>query len=1190
MNRGSGTIMRIALGLAFGALACTGPTGPEGKAGEAGKSCTSVLENGVLTVTCPDGTYTVKDGAKGDTGIRGATGPQGEMGNTGATGAVGATGPQGEIGATGPQGEIGATGPQGEIGATGADGAPGISTGTLTGILTYKPSTTAAAIAARGVVVGLVPTAGVTSALTDATGAYSFASVPVGVYTVKFSGKGFTAVNVANVTVLATQTTTVSQVLSGWKPDFANDNPIVAAGKVFTAPARFGTTAQIDVTVTAPVDSSTDGTGFTYAWTKGTANPTAVTLSSDTAKNPTFPMPTLAAVLASGKIIGVEGLEREGFVPVSAQQLAQMTYNFTCTITDVASGYAKSVSVAVPPATLAPGNATVPRNQIVIASLPGGSTTAPAFVKPSGSTATLSEGTSATPWFIPDVEGEYEVGKLKVYAGNFNGASSTCGTCHSATLKPVVEAKFNEWGNSAHGNHFFKYMEYVGIDGSTDAGFQAKTCAKNADCTSASGEVCNHSACEMLTWKKDASGNPLPAPTADATIFWKTADGQRAMTTFEFGMTGAEGSHYSRSCTGCHTTGYNLLAANGGADDAMDSHTDWTFPNLATVFGDVTATTAPNATAWAAMPGDVKKFAGMQCESCHGPLSGHLADADNHKPVAEFGAAACAVCHDKPAGHDRVALWRQSKHADLELALEESTVATRGTSTSCYRCHSAQGYLAYLGNKETNPDGITRPASLSQTGFTACMPTHGHRQALDPLDSACACKPGTSTDTDGCTDDGGCPTGDACEILDSATDGNGTCVAKCKPEGTYCEPVAGHRESSEVYDTACYCRPGVATAKPAMACTLDADCTTAGSICVGKICVYKGCKADNAFATYLVGLGLEESAVQSQTCAACHDAHSTELRVEGDTGKLGNATRMIGAGAGATCMVCHNTRNGARGDFVTVSSVGGPHAPVQTDLFLGANAYFMGAGGQVSAHAAVQDTCVGCHMKLHPDSITVRNTNHTFEADETICKSCHAASVNLEALNGQFMVNRGNLEAAFATAFSKIAALKTGTPAAIKYYVIAKNPVSGATPAAQKIELTQFPTSIVPSGRSVDLKMTFATPVSAFGSTTTTLNVNYQAISATDGANDWVYTVADANGNVLNTATVARPAKTLNANDLGTAVLSKTGIFAKANWNYWLVSSVTANPAANVVHNPSFVFDVLSATTGKLLGANGSGL
>jgi hypothetical protein len=55
-------------------------------------------------------------------------------------------------------------------------------------------------------------------------------------------------------------------------------------------------------------------------------------------------------------------------------------------------------------------------------------------------------------------------------------------------------------------------------------------------------------------------------------------------------------------------------------------------------------------------------------------------------------------------------------------------------------------------------------------------------------------------------------------------------------------------------------------------------------------------------------------------------------------------------------------------------------------------------------------------------------------------------------------------------------------------------------------------------------------------------------------------------------------------------LISKVGIIAKANWNYWLVSSVTENPAANVIHNPSFVFDVLSATTTNLLASKGQGL
>lgn len=58
-------------------------------------------------------TFTVTNGAKGETGPQGPAGPQGE------TGATGPQGPQGETGAQGPAGPQGETGPQGPAGDSG---------------------------------------------------------------------------------------------------------------------------------------------------------------------------------------------------------------------------------------------------------------------------------------------------------------------------------------------------------------------------------------------------------------------------------------------------------------------------------------------------------------------------------------------------------------------------------------------------------------------------------------------------------------------------------------------------------------------------------------------------------------------------------------------------------------------------------------------------------------------------------------------------------------------------------------------------------------------------------------------------------------------------------------------------------------------------------------------------------------
>lgn len=58
-------------------------------------------------------TFTVTNGAKGETGPQGPAGPQGETGATGPRGPQGETGPQGP---TGPQGETGPQGPAGDSG------------------------------------------------------------------------------------------------------------------------------------------------------------------------------------------------------------------------------------------------------------------------------------------------------------------------------------------------------------------------------------------------------------------------------------------------------------------------------------------------------------------------------------------------------------------------------------------------------------------------------------------------------------------------------------------------------------------------------------------------------------------------------------------------------------------------------------------------------------------------------------------------------------------------------------------------------------------------------------------------------------------------------------------------------------------------------------------------------------------
>jgi len=85
--------------------------------------------------------------------------------------------------------------------------------------------------------------------------------------------------------------------------------------------------------------------------------------------------------------------------------------------------------------------------------------------------------------------------------------------------------------------------------------------------------------------------------------------------------------------------------------------------------------------------------------------------------VAVFVVAVAA----KGAG-DKRQEWASSGHANRELAREEATVETRGaTAAHCGRCHSEQGFLAWLPQLNRGNSGlITKPdGSAADTQFLA---------------------------------------------------------------------------------------------------------------------------------------------------------------------------------------------------------------------------------------------------------------------------------------------------------------------------------------------------------------------------------------------------------------------------------------------------------------------------------------
>ncbi len=234
---------------------------------------------------------------------------------------------------------------------------------------------------------------------------------------------------------------------------------------------------------------------------------------------------------------------------------------------------------------------------------------------------------------------------------------------------------------------------------------------------------------------------------------------------------------------------------------------------------------------------------------------------------------------------------------------------------------------------------------------------------------------------------------------------------------------------------------------------------------------------------------------QPQTCTACHDPHDAtnpmQLRIYNDTPILPAGFKVTGLGKGALCMTCHNARGGQQCNGTVITSepanglpasaplakgqttatlltanacavatagdpqrsqtltflhedgdayqianptYGGVHDATQADVLLGRNAFFMGNSlPMTSKHAAVKDSCVGCHMVLNPTTHlshgAAATSTHTFGIPEArkneLCANCHSANVSADGI-------QANVEALLEALWNEMANyMKTRMNAAI---------------------------------------------------------------------------------------------------------------------------------------------------------------
>ena len=196
-----------------------------------------------------------------------------------------------------------------------------------------------------------------------------------------------------------------------------------------------------------------------------------------------------------------------------------------------------------------------------------------------------------------------------------------------------------------------------------------------------------------------------PLPSDNPNIYDKWV-GTGHANIFTEAMEGTLSTHYGPSCISCHTTGYDPNANSDGFDDR-----DFVYPSGPDSLNENTwellLTNSPNA----------MKLANIQCESCHGPGSGHVNNPfDPERQMKTLSTDNCAWCHDSGTHHAFPEQWDHSGDDATEFdgrgfhgGHAIGAFVLSADRDGCSPCHSGAGYVQWV--KEGRPvDAIGLPA------------------------------------------------------------------------------------------------------------------------------------------------------------------------------------------------------------------------------------------------------------------------------------------------------------------------------------------------------------------------------------------------------------------------------------------------------------------------------------------------
>ncbi|MGE5235752.1 MAG: hypothetical protein ACM3O7_05355 [Acidobacteriota bacterium] len=323
-----------------------------------------------------------------------------------------------------------------------------------------------------------------------------------------------------------------------------------------------------------------------------------------------------------------------------------------------------------------------------------------ALAGPSGSTATLTDATTQSPEFTPDVPGTYQITVTDLAGG-------------SPVTIPVIAGLWR------------------GVIVGQDANSRPKVDTACTGCHAAG------TALDLFTpW----------AQTGHAEIFTQNVD--------------TPNGHYGTSCLSCHTVGYDPAASNNGIDDQSDwtaflasnllTHgdpTNWTniltqFPKTAKLaniqcencHGPQQSDAHTNADARENLSADL-------CGSCHGEPLRHgryqqwqlSAHANYETADAEGTNGGCAMCHSA----NGFIAWGQSGYtaSSVDVTWTQDEVHPQ----TCQACHDPHAIGTTSGSPATNATvRITDNTPPLMAGFAAtnvgrgalCMTCHNGRRGL----------------------------------------------------------------------------------------------------------------------------------------------------------------------------------------------------------------------------------------------------------------------------------------------------------------------------------------------------------------------------------------------------------------------------------------------------------------------------